>query len=253
MFWWLMKKKILTVSWLSGLLSAEIFISTGEWGVQMPPLTAENRHFLRSGPQEATLVMLLLRVYTRMCQVALLICFRSYTIPWCDIASTLQNPDQKVIPTDFFIYSSGHGCRWCSCMQVNIVAGSLFVLLQTVLDRTLGHSLQSPRPKSLGHKGTWTTHAAAYAWLVRYITPHFLKSEPPGSGHFQPRRGAFTHRQTRVTTATSVTDHAGMEPRVAHSRVQRLNHWATKVPERPSRLRLAGSLQFIAKLHISTR
>ena len=29
--WWLMKKK-LTVSWLSGLLSAEIFISTGEWG-----------------------------------------------------------------------------------------------------------------------------------------------------------------------------------------------------------------------------
>ena len=31
MFWWLMKKnKFLTVSWLSGLLSAEIFISTGE-------------------------------------------------------------------------------------------------------------------------------------------------------------------------------------------------------------------------------
>ena len=38
-------------------LSAEIFISTGEWGVQMPPLTSENSHFLRSGPQEATLVM----------------------------------------------------------------------------------------------------------------------------------------------------------------------------------------------------
>ena len=33
MFWWLMKKNnFLTVSWLSGLLSAEIFISTGEWG-----------------------------------------------------------------------------------------------------------------------------------------------------------------------------------------------------------------------------
>ena len=32
------KIKFLTVSWLSGLLSAEIFISTGEWGVQMPPL-----------------------------------------------------------------------------------------------------------------------------------------------------------------------------------------------------------------------
>ena len=51
------KNKFLTVSWLSGLLSAEIFISTGEWGVQMPPVTSENSHFLRSGPQEATLVM----------------------------------------------------------------------------------------------------------------------------------------------------------------------------------------------------
>ena len=51
------KNKFLTVSWLSGLLSAEIFISTSEWGVQMPPLTSENSHFLRSGPQEATLVM----------------------------------------------------------------------------------------------------------------------------------------------------------------------------------------------------
>ena len=51
------KNKFSTVSWLSGLLSAEIFISTGEWGVQMPPLTSENSHFLRSGPQEATLVM----------------------------------------------------------------------------------------------------------------------------------------------------------------------------------------------------
>ena len=51
------KNNFLTVSWLSGLLSTEIFISTGEWGVQMPPLTSENSHFLRSGPQEATLVM----------------------------------------------------------------------------------------------------------------------------------------------------------------------------------------------------
>ena len=51
------KNIFLTVSWLSGLLSAEIFISTGEWGVQMPPLTAENSHLLRSGSQGATLVM----------------------------------------------------------------------------------------------------------------------------------------------------------------------------------------------------
>ena len=49
--------KFLTVSWLSGLLSAEIFISTCEWGVQMPPLTSENSHFLRSEPQEANMVM----------------------------------------------------------------------------------------------------------------------------------------------------------------------------------------------------
>ena len=51
------KNIFLTVSWLSGLLSAEIFISTGEWGVQMPPLTAENSDLLRSGSQGATLVM----------------------------------------------------------------------------------------------------------------------------------------------------------------------------------------------------
>ena len=51
------KNKFLTVSWLSGLLSAEIFISTGEWGVQMSPLTAENSHLLRSGSQWAALVM----------------------------------------------------------------------------------------------------------------------------------------------------------------------------------------------------
>ena len=51
------KNNFLTVSWLSGVLSAEIFISTGEWGVQMPPLTSENSYFLRSGPQGATLVM----------------------------------------------------------------------------------------------------------------------------------------------------------------------------------------------------
>ena len=54
------KNNFLTVSWLSGLLSVEIFISTGEWGVtrvQMPPLTSENSYFLQSGPQGATLVM----------------------------------------------------------------------------------------------------------------------------------------------------------------------------------------------------
>ena len=51
------KNKFLTGRWLSGLLSAEIFISIGEWGVQRPTLTEENSQFLRSGPQEVSLVM----------------------------------------------------------------------------------------------------------------------------------------------------------------------------------------------------
>ena len=58
------KKKFLTWSWSSGLLSAEIFISTGEWGeglgVQMPTLTEENSQFLWSGSQEVvSLVMIM--------------------------------------------------------------------------------------------------------------------------------------------------------------------------------------------------
>ena len=43
-----------------------------------------------------------------------------------------------------------------------------------------------------------------------------------------------------------VTDRAGIRDRtrVAPSGVQRLNHWAIKIPERPSRLRLAGPLHY---------
>ena len=55
--------------------------------------------------------------------------------------------------------------------------------------------------------------------------------------------GELPIRRTRVTAATSVTDRAGIEPRVARSRVKRLNHWAIKVPKRPSLLRVARSLQ----------
>ena len=51
------KNKFLTGSWLSGLLSGEIFISTGEWGVQMPTLTQENSQFMQWGPQEVSLIM----------------------------------------------------------------------------------------------------------------------------------------------------------------------------------------------------
>ena len=41
-------------SYLQRSLSAQV---NGVGGVQMPPLTSENSHFLWSGPQEATLVM----------------------------------------------------------------------------------------------------------------------------------------------------------------------------------------------------
>ena len=51
------KNKFLTVSWLSGLLSTEIFISTGEWGVPMPTMTTKISPFLQS--QAVALVMIL--------------------------------------------------------------------------------------------------------------------------------------------------------------------------------------------------
>ena len=70
------KNDFLTVSWLSGLLSAEIFINTGEWGVQMPPLTSENSYFLRSGPQGATLVMWLLNSTADELHAELLRCWK---------------------------------------------------------------------------------------------------------------------------------------------------------------------------------
>ena len=84
------KNNFLTVSCLSGLLSAEIFISTGEWGVLMPPLTEEKSHFLRSGPREATLVMKWInRLIVRNIRLwdltvsACLIClFRSGNVQW---------------------------------------------------------------------------------------------------------------------------------------------------------------------------
>ena len=60
MFWWLMKKINfwLWPDWVASYLQRSGgWICTGEWGVQMPPLTSENSHFLRSGPQETTLVM----------------------------------------------------------------------------------------------------------------------------------------------------------------------------------------------------
>ena len=47
------KNKFLTVSWLSGLLSAEIFISTGEWGPDATP-DSWKQPFSAVRAQEAT-------------------------------------------------------------------------------------------------------------------------------------------------------------------------------------------------------
>ena len=58
------------------------------------------------------------------------------------------------------------------------------------------------------------------------------------------RTNGWVNNCEPVDLRCHVTDRAGIEPRVARSRVQRLNHWAIKVPERPSRLHLAGSLHY---------
>ena len=50
------KNKFLNASWLSGHISAEIFISKGEWGIQMPTLTEENSQYLWSGSREISLL-----------------------------------------------------------------------------------------------------------------------------------------------------------------------------------------------------
>ena len=52
---------------------------------------------------------------------------------------------------------------------------------------------------------------------------------------------ASINREDILTTCNGP---CGFEPQVARSKDQRLNHWAIKVPERPSRLRLAGSFHY---------
>ena len=52
---------------------------------------------------------------------------------------------------------------------------------------------------------------AVYIRLALYITTPFLKSEPTGSGHFQPRQGVSTNVNP-ITAATTVTDRAGIDP-----------------------------------------
>ena len=121
-----------------------------------------------------------------------------------------------------------------------VISLHLYICNRPCGDRTPGRSLQSPTPKPLGHKGTWTTQSSTLGWFVTSLPP-FWNPSPLARDTFN-QVGELPLRRTRVTAATSVTGRAGIEPRVAHSRVQRLNHWAIEVPERPSRLRLAGSL-----------
>ena len=96
-------------------------------------------------------------------------------------------------------------------------------------------------PCGLG-AGLWSEWPGINPRTVRYtLLPPFLKSEPPGSGHFQPRQGAST--QVNQGYRCHQCDGSCREwSRVAHSIVQLLNHSAIKVPERPSPLHLAGSL-----------
>ena len=74
------KNTFLTVSWLSGLLSAEILLSAqvnGGGSEQMPPLTTENSHFLRSVSQEAALVMHLTRDSVVGLEINMWYCFEN--------------------------------------------------------------------------------------------------------------------------------------------------------------------------------
>ena len=91
------KKIFLTVSWLSGLLSAEIFISTGECGVQMPPLTSENSHFLRSGPQEATLVMVYLCFNLLFIGHKIQTHINTHRYIYCDLVPVIQEPVRFIL------------------------------------------------------------------------------------------------------------------------------------------------------------
>ena len=108
-------------------------------------------------------------------------------------------------------------------------------------DRTPVRSLQRATSKPLGHKGTWTTQSLTRGWFVTLLSP-FWNPSPLARMTFN-QGGELSLRRTRVTAATSVADRAGIEPRVARFRGQRLNHPSIKVPEWPSRLRKASSLQ----------
>ena len=64
----------------------------------------------------------------------------------------------------------------------------------------------------------------------------------PWLGPLSTKAGSFHSQANPGYRCHQCNGPCGYRSRVADSRVQRPNHWAIKVPERPSRLRLAGSL-----------
>ena len=58
-------------------------------------------------------------------------------------------------------------------------------------DRTLGHSVQSPTPKPLDHKGTWTTQSRLCLTGLLHYSPLF-EIRAPWFGPLSTRRGAST-------------------------------------------------------------
>ena len=140
------KNNFLTVSWLSGLLSAEIFISTGEWGVQMPPLTSENSYFLRSGPQGATLVMKNHQIRGEIGLQSVLIRFCRFDVGLCSgrqicRGEIFQTCLKDLSPTNCRL-SVGYMSVWCrgAFGDVSVLIRPPMVDGLSVLDRLcIGH------------------------------------------------------------------------------------------------------------------
>ena len=70
----------------------------------------------------------------------------------------------------------------------------------------------------------------------------------PWLGPLSTKAGSFHSQADPGYRCHQCNGPCGDRTRVADSRVRRLNHWAIKVPERPSRLRLAGSLHYLGWL-----
>ena len=106
-------------------------------------------------------------------------------------------------------------------------------------------------PKPLGHKGTWTTQSLTLRWFVTLLPPFWNPSPLARATFNQGPRGASTQANPGYR-CHQCNGPCGDRTRVADSRVQRLNHWAIKVPERPSRLCLTVSEYSLHLIHYTT-